>query len=79
MCVGVCDQSLMESCITTDDLMFRCEDHIWTLEQIFQRGCGMSLPGNIPEPTGCNPVLCALGTPYFTMRVILLNVCSLKS
>lgn len=79
VCLSGMISPLWSPCITTDDLMFRFEDHIWALEQISQRGYGVSLAGNIPEQSGCNPVQCALGRPYFTMGVMLLNVCSLKS
>lgn len=31
------------------------------LAQTAQRGCDISLNGNIQEASGCNPVLCDLG------------------
>ena len=31
------------------------------LEQVAQRGCGVSLTGDIQEPPGPTPVPCALG------------------
>ncbi|KAJ7417412.1 hypothetical protein BTVI_32962 [Pitangus sulphuratus] len=31
------------------------------LEEIAQRGCGVSLTGDIPEPSGYSPVPCSLG------------------
>lgn len=39
------------------------------LELIVQRGCGISLPGGIPEPPGLNPVPCAQGWPCLTGRL----------
>ncbi|KAJ7395137.1 hypothetical protein BTVI_158112 [Pitangus sulphuratus] len=42
-----------------EELLYCVGDH--TLEQIAQRGCGISLTGDIREPCGCNPVQCALG------------------
>lgn len=33
------------------------------LEQIVQRGCGVSVRGDPQEPSGCQPLPCALGRP----------------
>lgn len=37
-----------------------CVSH-QALNRLLRRGCGVSLTGNIPEPSGCNPKQCAPG------------------
>lgn len=44
-----------------------CSDR--ALEQIVQRGCGVSLTGDIPEGSGHIPVPCALGRPCLSREV----------
>lgn len=44
-----------------EELVYCAGDH--ALEQIAQRGCEVSLSGNIQELSGQNPVQCALGNP----------------
>lgn len=39
------------------------------LEQIFQRGCGVSFPGGIQEPSGHNILPCALVWPYLSREL----------
>lgn len=42
-----------------EELLYGADDH--ALEQIAQRGCGVSLTGNTQAPSGHNPVPYVLG------------------
>lgn len=44
-----------------------CSDRAW--EQIVQGGCGVSVSGGIPDPSGHNPVPCASGWPCLSREM----------